>query len=168
VQKYDLEKIELYLQKHDIIWFFLNKIDWYSRLYPEINIIFTNLSKNDEYYVVFDRVQIEQVIDNLLNNSLRFIPKVDWKIQVEFDVISQSEIVIRLRDNGWGFKNGEEESIFEKYSTWNSSTWIGMGLYLCKKIIELHSGNIFARNSIDFWGAEFEIKINTSNLTEKK
>lgn len=155
VQKYDMEKINLHKQNIDIIWFFYEKIEIYKKLYANVEFIFEN--DLSEYYYSFDKIHFEQVIDNLVNNALRFIPEKNGKIifcvKVENDFLH-----ICVIDNGPWFQKWEELKIFEKYSSWDIVRgWIGMGLYLCKKIIEIHEWNITAKNnSFSSW-AQFDI-----------
>jgi signal transduction histidine kinase len=68
--------------------------------------------------------------------------------------------LISIADNGIGFQDWEENEIFEKYSSGNiASTWLWMWLYLCKKIVEYHQWDIFAKNHPELWGALFEIHL---------
>jgi K+-sensing histidine kinase KdpD len=71
-----------------------------------------------------------------------------------------TQIYINIEDNGQWLSDHEIENIFEKYATGtNDSIGLWMGLYLCKKIVELHGWNIGAKNSTTLWWACFTIKL---------
>jgi signal transduction histidine kinase len=74
----------------------------YRKIHPEINYIFT--SNRDECYYDFDKIQLEQVVDNLLNNAEKFVSKSDPKISIDIQV-SHTEILISIADNGIGFQD---------------------------------------------------------------
>lgn len=111
-----------------------------------VNLI-KNLPDNFPEFV-FDRARIEQVIINLLNNAIDFIPE---KGSVEITLsISEGEggkdgemAVIEVEDNGIGIKLENRESVFEPFfSTKPISTGTGLGLSISKAIIERHDGRI--------------------------
>jgi PAS domain S-box-containing protein len=106
-----------------------------------------------------------QLFYNLLNNSLKF-SKADTppKIEITSTVTSQNSreyFVITVRDNGIGFNQEYTERIFTTFFRLNSKDkyeGTGLGLALCKKIVERHGGTITA-NGIKNIGAEFTIKL---------
>ncbi len=54
-------------------------------------------------------------------------------------------LYVIIEDNGRGFTGISMEHLFDKYSTGGTgSVGLGMGLYLCKKILEMHNGDIVA------------------------
>jgi light-regulated signal transduction histidine kinase (bacteriophytochrome) len=93
-------------------------------------------------------VLIYQLLYNLVNNSLKFksegrIPRIDIRAEIlEFKENSFLKLVIE--DNGIGFEMEYADSIFNSFSRLNSKDryeGTGLGLALCKKIVERHSGN---------------------------
>ena len=110
-------------------------------------------------------VLIYQLFYNLINNSLKFSkPTEQLKISVESSTLEQhgkpfTEIIIK--DNGIGFEQQEAEKIFNTFTRLHSKDkyeGAGLGLALCKKIVERHHGTICARGSKNN-GAEFIIRL---------
>jgi len=155
VEEYDIKKIKLFKEKINLNEFFENEVKYFKKIHPKINI---NLSLDKKIgFVDLDIIQFEQVIENLINNALKFSSDI-IKINVFFN--TEGLIIIKIEDNWIWFKNIEIEKIFEKYNKWNiSSEWIWVWLYLCKRIIDMHGWKIQARNTKELWWACFEIRL---------
>ena len=99
-------------------------------------------------------VLIYQLFYNLINNSLKFTKK-DEKPQIFISYTAQKNelenreyISIKIEDNGIGFDQSEAIKIFQTFSRLNSKDnyeGTGLGLALCKKIVERHGGTITAK-----------------------
>lgn len=102
-----------------------------------------------------DSVMIEQVLINLLENAVRYTPAgSDLEIGAE---ISKRAVKISVADRGPGIPKGKEEKLFEKfYQTRHEAaqSGVGLGLAICRAIVEIHGGRIFASNR-GSGGAEF-------------
>lgn len=157
VQKYDLDKIELYRQNTDIKEYLNNLIFLFSKTHKNIDVEL--YIDNEVWFLNIDKVQFTQVIDNLLNNALKFADKNKSKIYISLKK-KDKLIILNVEDNWKWFKEGESQIIFEKYNSWYSnSVWIWLGLYLCKSIVELHWWVIIANNSLKLWWAKITISI---------
>ncbi len=102
-----------------------------------------------------DSLMIEQVLINLLENALRYSP-VGSELEISAE-IEQSSVQVMVADHGVGIPKGKEEQLFEKfYQTHHESaqSGVGLGLAICKAIIDVHGGKIYARNRTE-GGAEF-------------
>lgn len=112
--------------------------------------------------------QINRLFYNLINNSLKFSRKgVAPVVKINYQRFS-SCIKIIVRDNGIGFEPESAEKIFNLFQRLNdrhSYPGSGIGLSLCKKIVEIHSGEIFAISE-DNKGAAFHIKLPASLLLD--
>ena len=106
---------------------------------------------------------IQQLFYNLINNALKFSkPGVPVVIDlaardVEMRGVFYHEII--LKDNGIGFDNDYAEKIFSTFVRLNSKDQFegsGLGLALCKRIVERHGGFIFGKGKRDE-GAEFTV-----------
>lgn len=95
-----------------------------------------------------DAVMIEQVLVNLLENALRYTPAgSDLSINVE---TSPHQVEIAVADHGPGIAKGMEDKLFEKFyqaKFEGAQSGVGLGLAICRAIIEVHGGRIQARNS---------------------
>jgi PAS domain S-box-containing protein len=106
-----------------------------------------------------NRIQIQQVLVNLMLNSLqamRSIPAEARSLQVT-TYQDGSELVILLDDTGTGIKTKYLKNIFDPEVTYRSGG-TGMGLAISKSIIEAHGGRIWAENR-DERGARFGFKV---------
>ncbi|MDX1972700.1 MAG: ATP-binding protein, partial [Candidatus Sumerlaeia bacterium] len=106
-----------------------------------------------------DEVLLQHVLLNLLDNALKYSPDKS-AIQISARQVSQN-VELEVRDHGTGFDQGEESLIFQKFkrgSAAKSKTGVGLGLAICKAIIEAHGGEITARNNPD-GGASFIISL---------
>jgi len=101
-----------------------------------------------------------QVLVNLISNAIKF-SHLDSEIKLRF-FIEKTDIVITVSDNGIGFSQNQIEELFKKFSkmsrvgTANEAS-TGIGLYLCKKIIEKNKGKLSATSEGKNKGAEFKI-----------
>lgn len=69
-------------------------------------------------------------------------------------------IILEFHDNGQNFREEEAEMMFEKFYRGSSTPiGLGMGLYLCKKIVEMHEGKISAHRSKILGGAMISLEI---------
>jgi two-component system sensor histidine kinase KdpD len=97
--------------------------------------------------IYVDTVMIEQVLINLLENVLRYTPeKSSVEIMAE---VSPFAVEISLADQGPGIPAGLENQLFEKfYRVRNEAaqSGVGLGLAICRAIIEAHGGSIKAQN----------------------
>lgn len=157
IERYDIWKVSLYIEKISLETIFLIEIDSLQKLNSNLKIDFEFDSRIE--YIDLDKVQFTQVISNLLHNALKFCSKDNPVINLKIKEYNNN-IIIEIEDNGDWFKKNEQDFIFEKYSTWYwKSIWLWLGLYLCKKIVELHSWTIKASNSVDLWWAMISIII---------
>ncbi len=95
--------------------------------------------------IPFDALLLEQVLSNLLENALRHTPS---GAPVEIGVTSQpSSVLIEIADRGPGIPPLEEEAIFKKFTRGTKTRMgAGIGLAICRVIVEAHGGRIWAEN----------------------
>ena len=98
-----------------------------------------------------DSIQIQQVLINLLTNALDAMD--DQPVDARTIVIAtrpenSNEIIISISDSGGGIPPDTIEAIFSPFHT-TKRTGMGLGLSICKSIIEAHSGKIYAQNNPD-------------------
>lgn len=98
--------------------------------------------------VRFDAVLIERVLCNLIENATKYTPP-GSRIVVSAQV-SGSVLEVSVRDNGPGLPVGQEEAIFEKFTRGereSATPGVGLGLAICRAIVEAHGGMIGACQS---------------------
>lgn len=107
-----------------------------------------------------DRVQLEQVVLNLLLNALdaaSMSNRVPPKVVIATNMSDRHSAHVIVRDNGPGLKTGSEWQVFEPFYTTKESG-MGMGLSIARSIIEAHGGNIWAATAVEL-GAEFHFTL---------
>jgi signal transduction histidine kinase len=107
---------------------------------------------SDSIIVEADRARMIQVISNLLSNALKFTKKEEeGSIYVtaeeeENHGSKRQEVVVSVKDTGKGIDPEIMPRLFTKFAT-KSETGTGLGLFICKSIIEVHGGRIWAENN---------------------
>ena len=122
-------------------------------------IKYENDGKN-KYFINGIENRIEQIIANLLDNSISF-SKNESSIFVSVSVNSDKKISLKIVDEGEGFKEKDTSRIFNRFYSNRPEKFgehSGLGLNIVKNLVELHDGEIVASNRIDNEGAMIEIK----------
>ena len=121
-----------------------------------------------KYIIQADRQRLEQVLTNLLSNAAKYSPA--SKEIIVYTEKRGQDLLIRVRDFGFGIEKGELNKVFERfYRTKTNSILIsgfGLGLYICKDIIRRHHGNIWAEN--DDNGTSFYFSLPLNNTVKSK
>jgi PAS domain S-box-containing protein len=117
--------------------------------------------------ILASKDQIQQVILNLVVNAIDELPNGG---KIYFDIIPTEEpqgIKVNIRDTGFGIDPAIENDIFDPFFS-TKDDGIGLGLYICKQIIEDHSGTLTFRSKIGE-GTEFSFWLpGHENSTNKK
>lgn len=123
----------------------------------EYEVLSTNHTRNFVFQssgslsILADRNKISQVLHNLIGNAIKYSP-INTTIIVEYHLMNDDSLKVDVKDYGIGISEEDQDKIFERYyrvKDINSRTTsgFGIGLYLCKEIIELHSGIIEVKSS---------------------
>ncbi len=108
-----------------------------------------------------DPLKTYQIVDNILNNAVKYSPK-NSRIKVSLS-IEKKQNIIRITDFGPGFTKEEYSKLFLKFSRLNvkptgNEISTGLGLFISKRLIELQEGNIFAESEGKNKGSTFTIE----------
>jgi PAS domain S-box-containing protein len=110
--------------------------------------------------VVGDADRIEQVLTNLLDNALKYSPD-GAELRVRLQPKARG-VLLEVQDHGIGLPAEAAERIFEPFSRAANAeerqiTGMGLGLYICRNIVEQHRGRIWARSAGEGKGTLFSI-----------
>ncbi|MEM7367819.1 MAG: ATP-binding protein [Bacteroidota bacterium] len=135
-----------------------NEGEHHERILPEaiIEDLKRNYQENDNVRVEYDRLpeitgnktQIYQLFQNLIDNSIKYNDKMLKKVEIDATIDSE-HIVFRVKDNGIGISQSNQKKIFEMFNRLHSQeeySGTGIGLATCKKIVELHKGEIWVES----------------------
>lgn len=101
--------------------------------------------------VMADRDRIEEVLQNLLDNAIKYSPH-HPEISVSCYATGE-EVIVSVRDSGMGISVREQEQIFERFQRVGdppsrSTPGAGLGLYIARAIIEAHGGRIWVESTL--------------------
>jgi signal transduction histidine kinase len=154
---FDIQDINLTSEVEDILT--KNKI-----LFESKNIIVENNIHGD-IIVRADRLQLSEVLDNLLSNAVNFsssqgIITIDAKKE-------ENMVTISVKDNGIGLSQEQIECIFDEFYKGDESRHeagsVGLGLSICKRIVEIHGGKIWVTSPGIGKGATFYFTLKKNN-----
>jgi signal transduction histidine kinase/integral membrane sensor domain MASE1 len=111
-----------------------------------------------------DRIELQQVLLNLLMNALEAVsdqPVAERAIVVRSAQVDNEAVLVSVRDSGPGLRPGTEGAIFDAFFT-TKQAGMGMGLAIARSIVEAHGGRIWATNNGDH-GATFFVQLPLAN-----
>jgi|GEM_PF-4042786 len=116
----------------------------------------------EESLLVADRVRVGQVLYNLISNAIKFSPE-GGVVEVSLGAPSETELELRVRDQGIGIAAEHHALIFEKFRQVDGSATrayggTGLGLAISKGLVELHGGRIWVESSKGE-GATFVVRL---------
>jgi signal transduction histidine kinase len=122
----------------------------------KVNVVYE--PSREDISVEVDRDRLGQVISNLLNNSMKFTEAGTISITAERSS-NAMEAIVSIKDTGSGIDPEILPRLFSKFVTKSDTGGTGLGLYICKNIVEAHGGKIQAQNNDDEKGATFSFII---------
>jgi len=155
LSKEKMKKINLKLIAKSVVDDF-NNIYEYKR---GIKIVLFDLNNLEEYFIKGIENRIEQIIANLLDNSISFSDN-NKKILVELSKDEKEKIILKVIDEGKGFKEMNTKKIFDRFYSNRPDTFgehSGLGLNIVKNLVDLHGATIDASNNVAQNGANVEI-----------
>ena len=148
------------MKKIDLKLIATSVVDDFNNIYIEkknINIKL-NTSGSKNYFIKGISNRVEQIIANLLDNSVSFSKK-GSTVMVELDQ-NENYIFLKVSDQGDGFKEKDIKKVFDRFYSnrpENFGEHSGLGLNIVKNLVDIHKGEIYASNNLK-GGAKIEIK----------
>lgn len=154
-QKAEQKQLFLQVYENDLIPFLYDIFVLFDEKAKNNQIHYTFSSSNEAILCWFDPNELKKAIVNILSNAFKFTPmcgNIELTVNIEKD-----DIIIRIIDSGIGIDKKEQSSIFERYYQSSNSIFTsskefstGLGLALCKEIIELHHGTIAVESKLNY------------------
>lgn len=151
VYKYDSGLKQLTFLNSDLTKLIHNMVKEFQPLAGSKGIELTADISADARNVVCDSEELRRVVQNLLDNALKFTPS-GGKITVT-EQQSEDGIKFAVHDTGKGISEQDKPKLFQRFwaaagsGRYYAST--GLGLYLCRKIVESHGGTIWCESELD-------------------
>lgn len=147
-KEFMLEKVNLFDLVNDVIKENCFYLKHFQKMKKEDKFEIENYIPSD-VFVFIDKLKIIEIFNNLISNSFKYNEKEMCKIII--DLIKRKEFVeICLKDNGVGLSPNELPLIFDDFYKVDKSrhdmSSSGLGLSICKRIIEKHGGRIWAES----------------------
>ena len=155
LSKEKMKKINLKLIARSVV-------DDFNNIYEAkrgIKIMLNDQDDQEEYFINGIENRIEQIIANLLDNSISFSED-NKEILVEIYKGDKDKIILKVIDEGKGFKEIDTKKIFDRFYSNRPDTFgehSGLGLNIVKNLVDLHSATINASNNASQKGANVEI-----------
>jgi signal transduction histidine kinase len=118
------------------------------------NISLVLKSNEESVKLVADKLRVNQVFLNMINNAINILQEGQVIVSVQRQ---NNDVLVKITDNGPGISPKIKDKLFTKFVT-GSKSGTGLGLYICKNIIEKHGGKIWAENNQDK-GATFSFTV---------
>jgi signal transduction histidine kinase len=149
VSKLEAGRIDLTIEEVELEKLLDASFGNFHFLASERNVALRRSMTDSTLRIQGDRRRLEQVLSNLLSNALKFTPP-DGVIEVG-TALSDTEAKVWVQDTGVGIAANEIDSLFEKYKQTSSGKTseykgTGLGLVICKMIVEAHGGKIWAES----------------------
>jgi two-component system, OmpR family, sensor histidine kinase VicK len=121
--------------------------------HSNIELVNKNNNNNNPIFVEADRDRIIQVLSNLLSNAIKFTNQGEISIALNEKIYDNNEeedrkkeVIVSVTDAGSGIDSEIFTRLFSKFAS-KSYQGIGLGLFICKSIIQAHGGRIWAENN---------------------
>jgi signal transduction histidine kinase len=151
VSRMEAGSMEYTMAPHDVLPLIKSVIDEFDVQAREKGIRFRLECDDRAVFVECDRERIVQVIGNLFENALKFSPG-NSEIVIRVMPDSNRRIRISVADSGPGVPQGHKEKIFNKFHQVKhgkkiAGQGVGLGLAICKTIVEAHNGPIWVEDN---------------------
>ena len=119
------------------------------------------IEENPSMALVFaDRIQVQQLILNLMMNAIEAMSETNdgrRRLEVRTEIDSEGRVVVSVKDSGPGLKPENVGRLFTPFYT-TKAQGMGLGLAICRSIVEAHGGRLWATNNKDH-GATFQFTL---------
>ena len=161
-QKLQAKKVELVYEEVDLKEFFAEIISAHKPLVEKKGLIISSSFHTGNTVLLTDGDKLYEVMGNLINNAIKYTDEGSIKIVVK-DKIFTNSIVIQVIDTGVGIPKKELPKLFKAFSQTSGvnsrkTGSTGLGLVICKEIVELFGGTITVNSSVGL-GTTFSVEL---------
>ncbi len=158
-----LNQLEITRQEVYFVEYFRNVIKELEIYVNQNGIAFNYEIKTPDIIVNIDTKRITEVLYNIVDNSIKYIGEKEGRIEISAER-EDKNVLIRIRDNGIGISPDDIPHVFEKFYRAEKSRssripGSGLGLSICKYIIDQHNGEIYCKSRLNH-GCEIGFTLN--------
>ncbi|WP_394334962.1 sensor histidine kinase [Arenibacter troitsensis] len=163
ITKLEVGDLNLKIEEFDILELVRNVFELLEMKAAKKNITLTfDMDYTKPIYVKADKEKIQQVITNLVVNSIKYGQQ-NGTTEVSIENLIKNKVIIRVTDNGEGISKQHLARIFERFyrvdkSGSRAEGGSGLGLAIVKHIIEAHNEKIYVESVLDI-GSEFSFTL---------
>jgi len=168
ITKLEIGELHLELEEFDIIELIQSVFDLLEMKAAkmQISLVF-DMDYHEPIYVYADKEKIQQVLTNLLVNSIKYGQK-DGTTEVSVENLIKNKVIVRVTDNGEGIEAQHLTRLFERFYRIDQSGsrkegGSGLGLAIVKHIIEAHNEKIYVESVVDV-GSEFSFTLEKARV----
>ena len=144
---------EVHLQKHRInLTKLVSEVDAQAKMIAKAKDIRVHINSDTDAVVIGDRLRLRELLLNLVDNGVKYTPEGgEMTISVERD---DGRVKLRVMDNGIGIAPEDQSHIFDRFfrvdkARSREAGGSGLGLSICKWIVEAHGGEISVESQVD-------------------
>ncbi|HEV7663829.1 MAG TPA: ATP-binding protein [Chloroflexota bacterium] len=148
VTRLEAGKLDLDLRVTDLVRLVAQAASTHRALSERHSIVFEATASLDW---VVDALRVDQLVSNLLDNAIKYSPD-GGTIEVVLTQPTPTNVMLSIRDHGLGIPESKRSHIFDRFYQAHGTTYrsgMGLGLYVCRHIVELHGGAISAEFPAD-------------------
>ncbi len=170
ITKLEIGELHLEIEEFDIIELIQNVFDLLEMKAAKMRIsLVFDMEYTEPILVRADKEKIQQVLTNLLVNSIKYGHE-DGTTEVSVENLIKNKVIVRVTDNGEGIAEQHLTRLFERFYRVDKSGsrregGSGLGLAIVKHIIEAHNEKIYVESVVDV-GSEFSFTLEKAAETE--
>ncbi|MDD9952719.1 MAG: HAMP domain-containing sensor histidine kinase [Candidatus Woesearchaeota archaeon] len=169
IARLDATTFQLHMQQVDVGAIIKEVIDNNEIVFTTEGVHVTNNVPSDIPKVLADKTRIIEVLENLISNALKFM---DANKHLVFSAqIGKITVAIRVTDTGIGIEKDDTKKIFGEFQRLDESRHknsSGLGLSICKRIIEKHGGKIWVESAGKGTGTTFTFTLPFYHVATRK
>ena len=126
----------------------------------------------DYLYIKADEEKFVRVINNLVENGIKFVPEQGGHIVVRAEQDGETRVLVSVEDNGPGIHGDDKDRVFDRFVQLEKHVGpgkhgTGLGLAICRELVKLHSGRIWIEDNYG-GGAVFKIMLPKCDPRQEK
>jgi two-component system, sensor histidine kinase and response regulator len=163
VYRYEKDRQTLHLEKTDLLAMVNQYLGSVRHLMEDKRITTHVVNNAKDPVVLADSISISRVMQNLIENAIKFSP-LEGRVEINLRT-DEDKVVIDVSDQGPGIELEDHHKLFRRFYQGRPGRvynyGMGLGLYLCRQIVEAHSGQIWCSPKEDN-GSTFTVSLPTS------